>query len=146
MNRAELIKELRDPEMAQPLGVYEQYQPEWAKIIREAGPDNCLCLDRDGWAEHTQFVSWNTYILKPDYQPEPEYKEISLVFQEGVLCLFRLSPKPFRTRDPLQVIRHENFMGFWANPGTSGERDVLIWYLTNTKRDGHKVVARFKTE
>ena len=70
---SDLIEELKDRKKAQPFGLLSDKKQE---MLKKATKVNCLILCHSGsWETRIgEFYLGNTYILKPDYQPEPEWK------------------------------------------------------------------------
>ena len=74
---SDLIEQLKDPKLAQPFGIYEKYYPEKAEVLKKADKQNCLRFYYgDNWIEPIRgpFEGSCTYILRPGYQPELEWK------------------------------------------------------------------------
>ncbi len=144
MTNAEMIEMLKDKSKARPLGLLSK---EEQGILTEAGRYNCLYYDwRNTWIEwhENTLYSNNTYILKPDYRPEPEYVEIEVVVVgNGVLMLKRPSPNA-RYQEISNIVGDKDFHEFKDNKTgvcTKNPGSVPAW-----KREGHKVYARFVKE
>jgi hypothetical protein len=74
-NRKELIKKLKDRNRARPFGMLSE---EEQKILRQANETKAVMLyNGSGWESARWFFTSPqlTYILKPDYEPEPEYED-----------------------------------------------------------------------
>ena len=83
-----MIEKLKDKNRAQPFFMRSE---EEQAILIEAGPEFCLTTSAG------QYPTWNNatgpiacwklepYILKPDYQPEPEYEDIEIIDTGGIL-------------------------------------------------------------
>ena len=80
----ERIEKLKKPELARQVGWLRKYRPEEYSILEMAGYQNRLRLFQGQWANDTcGLVGGDCVILKPDYQPEPEYEEIEIVVDGG---------------------------------------------------------------
>ena len=98
MNKKDMIEKLKKPELAQPPGIYDEYFPEMAEIIRRAEPKNCLYwqLGNKSWRQATNLQLFLCYILKSDYDPartsdhnfdKPADTE-RIIIEAGVPCPF----------------------------------------------------------
>ena len=77
MTTKEIIEKLKDPNQAQPFGLRS---PEEQEVFREAGPENSLLYTvTESWVTPTGLNGPNsTFILKPGYEPEPEYVDLEI--------------------------------------------------------------------
>ena len=142
MNK-ELIDKLKDPKQAQPFGLRSKAEQE---LLTKAGRPNCRWYDEDGWnvQKCDSYCKETTYILKPDYEPEPEYEDIEI---EGSLWLM-VKSDPYNTtlRTMVDLTGHRNFVKFYADICKRiSLEDVAGAYRTAQER-GHKVYARFVNE
>ena len=72
-----IIEKLKKPELAQPFGLRSIEEQE---AFREAGPENSLLYTvTESWVTPTGLNGPNsTFILEPDYEPEPESTDKAL--------------------------------------------------------------------
>jgi hypothetical protein len=86
-----MIAKLKDPKQAQELSILEEYSPKAYQIIIQAGFENCLywAARRKSWEPCRALQPRNafTYILKRDYEFEPEYEDREICVRENMLCL-----------------------------------------------------------
>lgn len=143
-----LIERLKKPENAQPLVVYRDYHPELYDIIEKAGSKNCLLLEGTTWVQALADSLGRTYILKPDYQPDPEYLEIEIEVGEDDGIVSLMKPAPNTKSFWLDVVcRDEAFVCFHDPFGkeTTNAGDVPGWMRTLSAQDGDiKMHARFE--
>jgi len=70
-----LIEKLKDKTYVQ---AFELMTPEEQECFRKVGKKNCVASGQS-WArpivDGSDFYPKGTYAIKPNYQPEPEYKE-----------------------------------------------------------------------
>jgi hypothetical protein len=147
------LEELKDPKKAQAFGIYKQYHSEKADILEKVGKENLLYHDPPEWRQkdRTAFFSFRTYILKPDYQPEPEYVDLEIIKRGGWLGVWRLGnrflPKPFTHLYCLPSL--PGFQCFWHSNDDkfSQHAHVNIDVVASLVRQScHKVYARFRRE
>lgn len=148
MNRElqERIEKLKDPKQAQPWGVLTLAE---ISIMGKAGKANMLTLYRGcEWktpVADERFADMS-YILKPNYEPDPEYIEIKVILFGGTYRLEEVSPNtackefPIITADKDFVCFHDPFGKETTNAG-----DVPGWMRTLAAQDGDiKMHARFE--
>lgn len=147
MTTAERIAKLKDPAQAQPFGTLLTYHPEQAKIIEKAYHE-CMYLRGDN--EYGAIVDKNAgpyncsiYILKPDYKPEPEYDTCPVFVGVYGRLLISLDGNEGSLAD---AVCRPNFVGFFVDAGTPGERRVMLDDVATAIREGKTVVARFVKE
>jgi len=72
-----LIEKLKDPKRAQPFGILS---PEEQKCLKKAGKANLISYSRTGWHNTTgeELFKTDTYAIKPDYHPKPEYVNLEI--------------------------------------------------------------------
>lgn len=80
MTNTEIIIKLKRKDLAQPFGLLNKEEQE---VLKKAGKNNLLWLtDMCVWISPVAFSihpnNISTYILKPDYEPEPEYVDIEI--------------------------------------------------------------------
>ena len=85
MNK-ELIERLKDKKYVRAFGLMKNEERE---CFRKVGYDNCLrYVAKDSWTKsstHDLFSNITTYAIKPDYQPEPEYVDLEITEEKGLL-------------------------------------------------------------
>lgn len=146
-----LIKKLKDPEQAQPFGIYEKYFPEKAAILKKANKENCLLLIDNNWKNLNSgsFCKHMTYTLKPDYQPEPEYVDLEIELDDGFYgaCSDKGILLPFAFTHLHCLPSLPGFFCFWQEEKNEGYKDTehISPYVVATRIDGGmKVYARFR--
>ena len=144
--KKELIEKLKKPELAQPLCLRSE---EEQAVLIKASPSNCLVMSGDNkWTpsrNHSVLSRTDTYILKPGYKPEPEYEDIEIVC--GDLWLILRQNMPGRSSRCLYNCSiHYEFVGFFVDAGTLGEREVEPTQIARLIAAGKTVVARFVKE
>lgn len=148
MNK-ELIKTLKEPAQALRFELLESINPEAAEIIRKAYPFGCQYFSRewkDCMAGKTPSPS-DTYILKPSYEPEPEYEDWEI--RTNPCDPPRLYAWYAETRQEMSMAEcdeHPALYGYLAIDTTGEHYLNRRTDVANHKHDGHKVVARFRTE
>jgi len=140
MTNAERIEKLKDPKQVQAFGLLAQ---KFQAVLEKAGKRNCICLtgtklgpewtqlgpESSHWATHL------TYILKPNYEPEPEYDKVKVLVAKGVLQCGGVRI------DCLCI--NPNFAGFWSKDGQTHYNDA---YVATAIYEGVEVEAWFRKE
>jgi hypothetical protein len=143
MTEKEIIEKLKKPTLAQPFGLLPESQQD---ILGTAGKANCLYY-RGSWEQPVRgrFADDTTYILKPDYQPEPEYEDINIVGYGLYLGAYgglgSILPHHFNHLHILTAL--PSFVGFFRLDNRNRVRPDCV---ATKIREGHKVVARFVKE
>jgi hypothetical protein len=84
----------------------------------------------------------DTYILKPDYEPEPEYAEYRIYSDSDVVGELRV---PLIANPRLvEVVCRVSFAGFYRNDGRTAADKIQLGDVATAIHEGHKVVARFR--
>ncbi|KKN77668.1 hypothetical protein LCGC14_0357930 [marine sediment metagenome] len=142
MNK-ELIEKLQDPKQAQPLCLRTEAEQA---ILTKAGPDNCLILSaRDYWSLSGNVVNLTptaAYILKPDYEPQPEYEDIEIRVGHGNSLYIQLSGTGSIRTTLYKAANKSNFVCFHYKDGASTRYtgDVPNWLR---KAPDQTMYARF---
>ena len=136
-----MIEKLKKPELAQPhcLRSFEEQ-----KFLESINPDHLVFLNLQG-----DWVDWpggprcvrDTVILKPDYQPEPEYEDWEVFLStKDKLCVRH----PVRDRNILigEVANEPGFACFHYMDGaeTTNDGQVPNWLRANPSQT---IYARF---
>ena len=139
----ELIEKLKDKNYVRALGLMTLEEQE---CFTKVGKENCLFYGDNTWMSTSgdKFLfSGTTYVIKPDYQPEPEYvdfeiekRSIWLGIETGSNPLF---PYVFMHLHCLPSL--SNFEGFHIK---DEENFINIVGVARTISEGKKVYARFK--
>jgi len=144
MNEQALIEKLKKPELAQPFALLSE--KEQSIFIQQAKLEGCLFLsDTADWLILRQgnghFKQHFTYILKPDWEPEPEYLDIAVVNRGGSLQIETKAPSTsIMFIDG--VCRDHTFRGWFAT--SHNEYRVNGTEVVAEAFDkGHKPFARF---
>ena len=140
MTDKEIIEKLQDPNRAQPFGVLSS---EEQGVLKRAGMGWTWRFNEvKCWVEvcTTEWCNALTYILKPDYKPEPEYEDCEIEHSHQNL-MARGGPLSGPTSIHKLPARPE-FVGFFEEDGQRTFNDLIA----NTIREGHKVIARFVKE
>ncbi len=133
------IKKLKKPELAQPhcLRSFEEQ-----KFLESINPDDLLFLNLKGdwidWLGGPRCVR-DTVILKPGYEPEPEYENREIVAISGYLVLKRESPGNSPTIN--NMVAMVGFVKFWLDEYDDGF--VTLESVSTHIRNGKKIYARF---
>ncbi len=140
MNK-ELIEKLKHKDLAQPYCLLTKKEK---RILKDAGYKNRLVLQVDGTffsdAEGNK-QNLDVYILKPDYEPEPEWIDIEIVEGGQWLKLKENQPgKPGNTW-LLDCVANPRFVGFVSDSGW-----VRLEEIATRIHNGQKVIARFRRE
>ena len=137
-----IIEHLKDKSTAQPFGLRT---PEEQEIFRKAGKPNVLYYCVDGTWEILTNPDWccdSTYILRPDYQPEPEYIDIELV-PDGIFWKLKKSMPCCIANDSLRMVPiHRQFVKFRTDSNYTRHAGIA----TDWANKDEKVVARFRKE
>lgn len=136
-----LIDICKDPEQAQALGILIAFQPDRAALIEEAGPENCLWYAGEcGWKQAEFHNAYNTYIIKPDWEPKPEFVDREVTTDARGFLVVQI-PK-------LEI---DHFLSIAGCYGTfshweceNGEVCNNVNEVQTEYRTGRKVVARFR--
>lgn len=135
------IKKLKDPKQAQP---FRLLTDEERGVLLKAGPSQCLILCESGsWEDKPSgpYSFCYAYILKPDYQPEPEYEKFEVFMCGGILGIDRPTFKPLYTLPGLP-----DFVGFEFIDGSVTTSHLSLVDVANDFRRGKTVCARFIKE
>lgn len=144
MNK-ELIEKLKDPKQAQPFCLRSE---EERVILTKADPSNCLLMSGvNKWTpsrNHASLSTTDTYILKPDYEPEPEYEDIEVVADvEGALRLSHAISGKFGQLRIDIISSRKDFVGFFYDINSTHDHCGTASRVAREIREGHKVYARF---
>ncbi len=151
MTEQNLIEQLKDPKQARPFGLLKKYFPQKARQIESAFPDGCLIHSARGeffeMRATAREPSLNcTYILKPDYQPEPEYVDLEIeLLANGFYGACKdkkcIGPLPYAFT-PLHCL--PSLLGF-DHFVSEGGQTLHLEHIAQTIRISKKVYARFRT-
>ena len=146
----ELIEKLKDKNYVRAFGLLELREQE---CLRKAGRKGCLYYGSKGWKEKCAddtFAVYQTYAIKPDYQPEPEYEDVEIkVFSTNRLGIV-YRQKCFTNPNSIMIPLHElpslpNFEGFWFDTDTGTRFNFTDDGPVATYRDeGKTVYASFR--
>ena len=145
MTDKERIEILKDKGGAQAFGLLD---PKFRDILEKVGISRCLIFDGNiGWifTKTDEFYQGLTYILDPNYEPEPEYIEIEIVLFNGSCRLKEQSPNN-RGKKLCNVIGDQGFVCFHDDFSmeTTNAGDLPGWMRQLAAQDGvFKVHARF---
>ncbi len=141
----ERIKKLQDPKQARPFGLLSKEEQD---CLRKANLCGAVLMYRVKWTSAAKWdfdCPWNAYILKPDYEPQPEYEDIEVVADvEGAL---RLKHSIFGKFGHLRIdiiSSRRGFVRFWYDD--DDESYTCLENVATRIREGHKVYARFVKE
>lgn len=99
MNTKEIIKRLQDKTFVRAFGLMEETLPGSQECYRKVGKENCLFYTGNDWEQLKGVDFYNeTYAIKPDYKPEPEFLDLEIIEQAGWLGVSRhdkVSHQPF---------------------------------------------------
>ena len=148
-----IIEKLQDKTKVQAFGICS---PEEQEVYRKAGKKNCLTYDiQNRWVdEHEDMCTfWNheTYAIKPDYKPEPEFVDLEIEMCSG--GFFGVKKK----LDDNLVLPHDetylfclsslpNFMCFWYKYQVGKVEFYTDGKVASLIREGTKVYARFRSK
>jgi len=141
--RAQLIAELKRPELAQVHRFLRKYHPRKAAILEAAGPENVLRFipNSDVWIEPiTAPNTWaeGVYILKHDYQPEPEFIRVLIELIANTRCVCKI-PGELSKNGIVFLLARTDFVGFENEIGDV----VALDDVRRLARSGRKVYATF---
>lgn len=151
MTTAEGIATLKKPELARP---YWMRSKKDRAVLFEAGPEGTLLVSyrcQEGRRHIVETSVWceHLLILKDTYKPEPEYVDCEVVAHElettGIYWLYCMLTSTSKLALELVVARAD-FVGFYVDAGTPGERRVSLDDVATAIREGKSVVARFVKE
>lgn len=146
MNTEQMIEKLKKPELAQPLGLYDEYFPEEAKIIRTAKPENCLYwqFGNKRWTQATSLQLSLCYILKPGYEPEPEYEDC-MVFRNSANGRLSVTRRDWDYAKEIgNVVSEPDF--YWFRDIHTGTDSRIPGHVPGWVRQRHDVHTRFVKE
>ena len=139
-----IIEHLKDKSKAQPYGLRT---PEEQAVLTTAGKKHALYLrgcTNAKWDkpvnDGSPYYEDCTYILNPDYQPEPEFLDIEVVRVEGEIRLKENCPNSQYTY-LWWAQCDKDFVGFLTDEGW-----IAFDRVATTLYGRKKVVARFRKE
>lgn len=144
MKDTDIITKLKDKTQAQPFGLRSKEEQE---VQQKAGRENVLFFDGREWTTigggPGGFADMHTYILKPDYEPEPEYVDWKIEAVNDLLCVAERPIGKAISYKPLYCVpAMPNFVKFVEDcHGNICSLDCVA----NLIHGGHKVFARFRT-
>lgn len=124
-----LIEKLKDPDYVRAFGLMK---PEERECYKKVGAKNCLVYDgHSGWiqlmAEINPWCKKDTILIKPDYQPQPESKDIPIKLCGGWLGICQNNDG-----EDCGVTLPHYFTHIHALPSLPGFRG--FWYDEKAKR------------
>ena len=136
-DKKRIIAELKIPENAQPFWLLKKYKPDHAAVLKDyAGWPNLLSVNRT--CRTFSFLTaepedWENgyYILKPDYQLEPEYEWFDVELYNGYYQA--------ESRSVSAWLQQPGFRGFWWN-----EQRVAPDWVVETAESGQTVRVKVK--
>jgi len=138
----DLIKQLKEPKQAQPFGLLSK---EKQIICEIAGKKNCSLYTCDGWVKPSSgaFSRSTAYILKPDYQPDPEYVDLEIDIEDVFYGVWRTDdsaflPYPFTSLHCLPSL--PGFYRFFLEDAQT----LHLEHIAERIHNGAKVYARFR--
>jgi len=154
----EIIEKLKDKNYVRAFGLMT---PEEQECFKKVGLNNCIRYagkkvqdEKNFWERAPETIHFSllaTYVIKPDYQPEPEYVNLEIVKgNDNFLGIHRRifsndPPIPFSFTHLHCVPSLSNFDQFWWDSDT-GTRfgSVCIENVARLRAEGKKVYARFR--
>lgn len=137
----ELIGKLKRQNYARQAGWLKKYRPDEYSILEVAGWRNRLRLDcNQNWVEDTGPIGYSdTLILKPHYEPEPEYDDRAVgIGESGLLEVAGVSIHC--------LLSWPDFVGFFYDDADGFPHGLALGIVAEWMRGGHKVYARFVKE
>lgn len=144
----DLIEKLKNKDYVRAFGLMSA---EEQKVFEKVDATNCLFYNYHGKWEcldlgRSNFLNCNTYAIKPDYKPEPEYVDLEIVEYEsgmwlGVYSDMKGIPHHFTHLHCLPSL--PNFECFWYEEQPHG---MSIEDVATRISEGHKVYARFRKD
>ena len=137
-----LIEKLKDPKQAQPFGLRS---PEEQDVLDKASRKNCLYYGFTGWNQPPDgtgvFTRDVSYILEPDYEPEPEYEDRPV--ELGGSGLLEVGGVSIHC-----LLSWPDFVEFFYGADRKSVRigHIAVHDVATAIREGHKVYARFVKE
>ena len=138
-----IIEHLKDKSKAQPYGLRTE---EEQAVLKKAGPANCIHATGNEhleWSQSKHTWAGAAYILKPDYQPEPEFIDIELVLDGVFWELKKAMPGCAAFTRVERAPIHQQFVHFRKD---SNHYTRHAGRATDWANEGQKVVARFRNE
>jgi len=140
----DLIEKLKKNE--KPFGLLTLEEQE---CLDKVGKQNCLVYTNSGkWenAAKCSFQSGNTYAIKPDYQPEPEFVDLEIVRHGDFLGAFN-DPDvlPFNFTHLHCLPSLPKFHSFVYTKVNGVEEWLPTVSVASEIDEGHKVFARFRS-
>ena len=142
MNK-EIIKRLKDKNYVRAFGLMS---PEEQACFREVGEDNCLYYSSGipDWQIPAGFANGTTYAIKPDYQPEPEYRDWVIIYHSVSGFLGCSMSRGWMNLHELPSL--PNFEGFYMPDPVvkDGHEYLFIGTVARNIAKGKTVYARFR--
>ena len=157
-----MIEKLKDKDYVRAFGLMK---PEEQECLRKAGYKNCQKYQgqtglKDFWQREEYFNNTDTYRIKPDYQPEPEFVDYLIEVCDGedgdesdlksfLGVKHKLDNNPILPREHTYLYALPslpNFECFWYDDIDRG-RELPVAYQDVANRIDKKdtVFARFRT-
>lgn len=146
MMNQKLIKKLKQNE--KPFGLLNKEEQEY---LKEVGRNNCLFFNGNKWINldrGTFFILDNTYRIKSDYNPEPEYTDYKIKLLHFVKKnQYLLGIEIHNIKWPLYKIPSIlNFDCFWVNVEGKGCPElnaIRMEKIAHGIKEGFEIYARF---
>jgi len=138
----ELIKRLKDKNYVRAFGLMLLEEQE---CFRKVGKENCLHFDCS-WIvpTATHWFPASTYAIKPDYQPEPEYRDWVIIYHSVSGFLGCSMSRGWMNLHELPSL--PNFEGFYMPDPVvkDGHEYLFIGTVARNIAKGKTVYARFR--
>ena len=143
MTDKEIITKLKDKDDPHPFGTCSD---EEQVIFRKATPKNCLIFSGNGWWNEPvqDFQLDFTYVISPDWEPEPEYDDRPVYISSRGFCVIDIPDigPPFNV---IYAAGHKDFEEyFYLNKMYKMYCVVPPHKVSSHMADGKTVFGRFR--
>ena len=158
----DLIEKLKDKNYVRAFGLMTKAEQ---MVFEGVGEVNCLKFHgmtgvKELWLTAHHFCNTDTYAIKPDYKPEPEYVDYLIEVCDGedgdesdlksfLGVKHKLDSNPILPREHTYLYALSslpNFHWFWYEPVPGTKYDFTDdGKVAGLRREGHEVYARFRS-
>ena len=142
MTDKEIIQKLKNKDDPHPFGTCSD---EEQVMYRKAGLKNCLIFSGNGWWNEPvqDFQLDFTYVISPDWEPEPEYDDRPVLISDSGMCGIEI-PHTNDTYNVMVAAGDKDFNVYFYDQPNDRRAYVSPDCVANAMADGKTVFGRFR--